>query len=545
MSVAQARGSGGGASRSSISTNNNVPKPMRDGFAYSFGSPFFFSLILTFMVIYRSTGRHIVPHVLNPVREFQIMYCGVLSFFVLWNHSQHVTFFRWFSNPEFSFGQRRGLGHHPVAIFGIISAPLLTMGQFQFAGYSFILSLLLSCFNIAPRVFLVSSLFFYFMYFTQLWCETKAGGHGALTIAPVLIVLSLAPTLSDGAMSVSTWPLRLIQMTLCVQYCASGICKVAASLVIGRSWCSASVLQYYLYDAMWSRPGGEWSQYFMSFLIRTPALCSLSAIPAILFEVSGGIIISYVTNPFIIAGYAVAGISFHAGVWILQGLDFSSYWSPIFLAFVVYDDSITSIDTTKWIYELYADATNTNDMMLMICGCGCLIYGVGQFVVAVTFWDIHSKELLPWTCCPMFLLPLNIFDPSMPKMFAMTSADGQRCAGHLEPLLYSPLSPVYQLTEKEMENLPYRIIIFGDFTNVPDVLKSFFYQKYFGESFVMFSNFKPSTKLVGLLKNALKECRGTTEDAWNQIKLNSIVQCNHQCRAQFDLESWEAQQKRQ
>ena len=96
-----------------------------------------------------------------------------------------------------------------------------------------------------------------------------------------------------------------------------------------------------------------------------------------------------------------------------------------------------------------------------------------------------------------------------------------------------------------MENLPYRIIIFGDFTNVPDVLKSFFYQKYFGESFVMFSNFKPSTKLVGLLKNALKECRGTTEDAWNQIKLNSIVQCNHQCRAQFDLESWEAQQKRQ
>ena len=125
----------------------------------------------------------------------------------------------------------------------------------------------------------------------------------------------------------------------------------------------------------------------------------------------------------------------------------------------------------------------------------------------------------------------------------MTSADGQRCAGHLEPLLYSPLSPIYKLTEEEMTNIPYRMIIFGDFTAVPDVLKSFFYEKYYGQEFICFSNFEPSEKLIDMLKNALKECSGVPEDAWNQTKLNKIVECNHLCRAQFDLESWKDEQK--
>ena len=89
--------------------------------------------------------------------------------------------------------------------------------------------------------------------------------------------------------------------------------------------------------------------------------------------------------------------SIHTGIWILQGLDFISYWSPIFLSFIVFDstlaeDSIGSpvrstVDTTKWIQELFSDATNTDDIFLMLCGCGCALYGVGQFVVAATFWD--------------------------------------------------------------------------------------------------------------------------------------------------------------
>ena len=425
------------------------PKPTREGYAYSFGSPFAFALLLTGIVIYRSTGRQIIPNVTinNPIREFQIMYCAVLSSFVLWNHSQHSRFFTWFSNPHFSFGQKRGLGHHPVPLFGCVPVPHLSTNQFEIVGYSFVGSLALSCVNLAPRFFIGSSLILYFTYFSQLWCETKAGGHGSLTIAPVLFVLSLSPDLVASSTNVSTWPLRLIQMTLCVQYFASGVCKVGASFVIGRSWCAASVLQYYLYDAMWSRPGGEWSQKFMSYLIRTPWLCTLSAISAISFEIMGGMIM-FVTNPMYIVGYAVFGIMFHAGVWIIQGLDFTSYWSPIFLSFILYTnvnlngnlngnlnvnnntmstngmnssvsidsiDSFDSIDPSQWVYELYADASNTDSPMLMCCGIGCLMYGIGQCFVALTFWDIHQKELLPWTCCPMFLLPLNIFDPAQRK----------------------------------------------------------------------------------------------------------------------------------
>ena len=128
-------------------------------------------------------------------------------------------------------------------------------------------------------------------------------------------------------------------------------------------------------------------------------------------------------------------------------------------------------------------------------------------------------------------------------MFAMTSADGQRCAGHLEPLLYSPLSPVYKLTEEEMKNVPYRIIIFGSFTQVPRMLEKFFYKKYVGKEFVIFSNFTPTTKMVSMLKGALRECSTVPEDAYNKEKLVKIIEWNQVCRAQFDLESWGAEQK--
>ena len=143
----------------------------------------------------------------------------------------------------------------------------------------------------------------------------------------------------------------------------------------------------------------------------------------------------------------------------------------------------------------------------------------------------------------MFLMPMNLFDQSMPNMFAMTSADGQRCAGHLEPLLYSPLSPVYKLTEKEMKNIPYRIIIFGDFTSVPKFLKKYFYHQYIGQKFIYFSNFIPSEKLIEMLRSTLKECSTIPEDAYKSNKLKSIVEWNRVCRQQFDLESWEAEQK--
>ena len=254
-------------------TSSSRTAATREGNAYSFGSPFIFGLLLMVVVLYRSTRRNI--RMTNHIREFQIIYCSILSIFLLWNHRAHVSFFQWFSKPNFSFGQRRGLGHHPVSPFSFVPTCKLTVNQFRFVGYLLACSLFLSCFHLHPvvtRICLVLSFLLYFLYFTQLWCETKAGGHGSLTIPPVLLVLALSPDLSSLSTTttttttttvVSVWPLRLIQIILCMQYCASGVCKLLASVAVKRWWCSGSVLQYYLYDAMWSRPGGEWSQCLM------------------------------------------------------------------------------------------------------------------------------------------------------------------------------------------------------------------------------------------------------------------------------------------
>ena len=148
-----------------------------------------------------------------------------------------------------------------------------------------------------------------------------------------------------------------------------------------------------------------------SYFIQHPFLCTLISVPALLFELSGGVVLLYCIEVLgtgdalflrsLLFWYAVVGIIFHVGVWLLQGLDFTTYWSPIFLAFITYDNSWKHGGEGQggggggggWMNELYNDATDLNHPMVVVCVSGVLVYFIGQLVTAITLWDLHQSEV--------------------------------------------------------------------------------------------------------------------------------------------------------
>ena len=79
-----------------------------------------------------------------------------------------------------------------------------------------------------------------------------------------------------------------------------------------------------------------------------------------------------------------------------------------------------------------------------------------QVLTALTLRDFWLDDALPFSCCPMFMLPRSIYD-TLPKWWTMTDAPlngATRRAGAMEPLYWSPGSPIFELSLEEASLLP-------------------------------------------------------------------------------------------
>ena len=104
------------------------------------------------------------------------------------------------------------------------------------------------------------------------------------------------------------------------------------------------------------------------------------------------------------------------------------------------------------------------------------IYTSLQVLTAVTLRDFWLDDVLPLSCCPMFMLPRNPFD-EWPKWWTMTDGVGEpqhtRMAGALEPLYWSPASPVFYVSEQEARKLRERVVWFGCTQHIPNEVLRF------------------------------------------------------------------------
>ena len=149
----------------------------------------------------------------DPVRAFQLCYCGWLILSMLTSSSQYQLFYTWFHSSGIGLASKRGLGAHPSKLYGIITPPALTPLQMRAVGVAFTACLLASLAPLAPRPFLFGAFALSLLYFPQLYAEATLSGHNPILVPAVLLLLACAPSLDAAASPPSPppppWPLQV------------------------------------------------------------------------------------------------------------------------------------------------------------------------------------------------------------------------------------------------------------------------------------------------------------------------------------------------
>ena len=97
------------------------------------------------------------------------------------------------------------------------------------------------------------------------------------------------------------------------------------------------------------------------------------------------------------------------------------------------------------------------------------IYTALQVLTALTLRDFWLDDILPFSCCPMFMLPRNPFD-EWPKLWTMSTAPltgSTRACGAMEPLYWTPASPIFDMPLSEARKLPQKVLWFGSTLHCP------------------------------------------------------------------------------
>eukprot|EP00434_Breviolum_minutum_P042695 symbB.v1.2.038019.t1/scaffold5782.1/size23658/1 len=291
------------------------------------------------------------------------------------------------------------------------------------------------------------------------------------------------------------WPLELIKLQIAAQYCGSGLCKLGGAFHFRRIW-SGTTLQAYTFDSMWSRPGGEITWALQAFAVQSPRLLIPAAISALFFEVAFPFAVtSYTAGLF----FTFMGLSFHTGIYFLQGFDFLSQWCPIYFLFALHKDA--SIQGLVMTLEDGFNATLNFECSGFVLA---YLYTIMSMMVSLVMLDVWYGEVLPWSCCPMFLVPRNLFSHDMPRWWTMTGRPDQRNAGYMDPLMYSPVSTKHYMPAEDLQKYPYKVLQFGSLSRVPKDLRKFVLPEYLDHAVdhvLCFANFPVPDEL----RKALEE----------------------------------------
>jgi hypothetical protein len=461
----------------------------------------------------------------NPVRQFQQLYCLWLAVALAVNHRAHVSFLAWFDGSGLELSRKRGLGAHPSKIYGVFWPPTLTAHQLRFVSLALISCLVASCAPVLPRVFLFAAYVLSLCYFPQLFAEVTCSGHSTILIPSILFILACTPSLDHEVQSRSEWPLHLIRIYIASGYFSSGMCKVLCGLRFGRFWGKAPTLQMYIYDSMWSRPAGPLVRSLQRLLLqRMPWLLTLLATGSMAFEAC---FILAPTSDMLSVAFGLGGFGFHLGIKALQGLDFATFWLPALLAFVV------GVPSREPAYSSVLSGWE-NEAAFFVPAA---IYTFLQVLTALTLRDFWLEDVLPFSCCPMFMLPRNPFD-EWPKWWTMTDAPlngSTRRAGAMEPLYWSPCSPVFDMPDAEASKLPQRVVWFGSTQQIPKEVLKFIKPECRDLPFLLQSNFEISTELKELLRRVVHECTaGEPKHAWESERMGRLLDLQDQCLRAFE-----------
>lgn len=465
----------------------------------------------------------------EQVRLFITLFCVTVSFGLVLNHPSAVQYYSLVTQKQMPQNERRGLGYTACKIYGLVPVPRLSHAHFQIVGWTLVTSLLLACHShLAPRFFLFASFGLYFLYFGQLFCESKHGGHGALLLPSVLLLLALS-----GGPQGSPWSLVFIKLFLGLVYLAGAVSKVVLSWgFFGRRWLG-STMQAYVMDAMWSRPH-RWSvvNTLQRVLLQRWWLCSFLAVSGLVFE--------FGWLPLVLIGGRIGGIlaaaialSFHMGVDMLQGLDFKPFWCPVFWVFLPDLQSLwhgqEALPGEMWTSILAQGFVEEPCRWLMSA-----TYLILQVLVTVRFLDCREDmECLPLTCCPMFAVPRNIFDDEV-RGGVITDVD-LRDGGHIDVAYnFFPWHSDLPMTAEDLNKFPGRVLFWMSTVHVHPLLTRMLRPEYLGKELLVCANFEVSAELEEKLRQLVRHCEEAQPTDWtNADKVGEVLDLQASCHTLF------------
>ena len=387
-----------------------------------------------------------------------------------------ATFYDWFHGSGLKLASRRGMGSRGHPVYGVVPMPALSPAAFR-AVYSVFLAALFAAAAGGPRSMFAVAYACSLLVLSQLFAETTAGQHSSLVVPAVLLYFAACPP------AVAVWCTRAHLASL---YFGGALSKLAGSVVGGNVWVSGHTLRACVFHALWSRPGPSrthWITRTQAALATAPQwLLAVAAMGAVAFEVAAPV--AAVPGVPLTARVAVAAAawSFHAGVFVVVGIDFVCHWTPALLVFVVAVPA--PVPSLAAVGPLLAA-----DPWVAVAAVHLAL----QVLFVLTLNEARGGTgPLPFSCSPMFAMPQRLDADDMVNWFTDTDAN-LRCPGHLGTTEWSgPVFASHTLDDNELRLLPWRVTYVGSTACRFPRVAACVWEQYQSRSRLLFSNLQPA-----------------------------------------------------
>ncbi|CAM9141967.1 unnamed protein product, partial [Ectocarpus fasciculatus] len=462
----------------------------------SYSSPLLIAacLLVSMYVLYASDAPN------NAIDFFHSCWCGLQALAVAINLQTQFKFYDWFSTCDMHESDKRGLSTRGYKIFGLIIPPTLDPATFRIVAVGYLLALLTAA--VVPKsthtTFLLwIILFLGVLYFSSLWAERSASYHRETLTIVVHLYVVMCPwyyaQYSDADIQIcSRWAVTLIKIHVASIYFASAIQKIGCSIIQGSLWFAHSP-HTLIWMGMWSKP---YYRSVQQWLFARPYIVHLSGLGVLLLELFFFATIGLRRDVQLVC--AMSFLCFHTGVFILQGVDYITFWCPIFL--------LWSIDSPEAINWLHTDGFNVELLLNHPAMYPCTLFCAMQIIFSLFLLEDLNINMPPFTCCPMFVTVTKLVERT-PRYYVMWDMRSSIAIENME-WLYPFLDPSCGLgmVEEDLAKIPFPFISFGVNAHSDDVIslqKKYTNDSLLGgrEGFFLYSNTNISSELLAELKD--------------------------------------------
>lgn len=526
----------------------------------SYTSPLIIAVLICCFGAWIVSFQQTEPSYQENLNAFAGCWCLVQGASVLINFSRQIRFYKWFIRSDISEACNRGFSTKGFNLFGCIPMPSLSTNQLILTGFVYTASLVLMAYCFlkrshfeggfaVPTVALVA-LGTSLLYFSSLWAERTCSYHRECVTIATLLYLLLASLMHtspplvlqegqegqeeeghDGQQATTerlesaAYIILLLKVHIASIYFAGGLQKLACSFLQGESWPLVTPHSL-IWQAMWSKP------YFPSLQRAAFIQPGMVAIGGSVVLVAELILLPVVVMPQIVVGtllsvlplpftvylpqlLAFVMVGFHTSVFLIQGIDYVTFWSPALLIYLCPDtntgQTIESLfDVLKALINTESHSTaclstflSTVALELAVVFCG------SQVLFALTLLEDWNINIPPFTCCPMFANIVSLFDHDC-RYYTMWDHRAPVCYEQLEwlcPFVKSDFG--VGMIEKDLAKMPFKFIGFGYYARnkyatalqAPYYTGELLYNK---EGFYIYSNYKVSEELQDRLQNLIE-----------------------------------------